>query len=327
MSQIVPIARTPISVRPATSGDLPFIDALQKQHSKQLGYFRTKQFEEYIAMGAVLIAEEPPPSPSAASGGGLGRGKPVGYVISRDRYLKRDELGVIFQLCVTPGEQRKLVGAELIRTVFARSAYGCRLYCCWCAQDLEANHFWQSLGFLPIAFRAGSKGKRRVHIFWERRIREGDATTPYWFPAQTNAGAIREDRVVLPIPPGVRWNDPMPMLIPEAPKALPAQNPEHNAKPKPQKIPTLMPPTRRGARFGPPPANDIPQPLVEKAKPEKKKREKVKADPVLVAKARELRDRYLEQINADPSALLPAGKYDMARQLEAPRQPRLPNAA
>ena len=31
---------------------------------------------------------------------------PVGYIISRDRYLKRDELGVIYQLCVAPGEQR-----------------------------------------------------------------------------------------------------------------------------------------------------------------------------------------------------------------------------
>jgi hypothetical protein len=52
---------------------------------------------------------------------------PVGYVISRDRYLKRDELGVIYQLCVAPGTQRKLVGASLIAEVFRRSAYGCKL--------------------------------------------------------------------------------------------------------------------------------------------------------------------------------------------------------
>src|SRR4030095_532273 len=85
-------------------------------------------------------------------------------------YLKRDELGVIFQLCVTPGEQRKLVGATLVAEAFRRSAYGCRLYCLWCAQDLKANYFWESLGFVPIAFRSGSSGKKRVHIFWQRRI-------------------------------------------------------------------------------------------------------------------------------------------------------------
>jgi ribosomal protein S18 acetylase RimI-like enzyme len=80
---------------------------------------------------------------------------------------------VIYQLCVAPGEQRKLVGAALMRAVFERSAYGCKLYCCWCAQDIEANRFWESLGFVPIAFRAGSRAKDRVHIFWQRRIRDG----------------------------------------------------------------------------------------------------------------------------------------------------------
>jgi GNAT superfamily N-acetyltransferase len=89
------------------------------------------------------------------------------WFISRDRYLKRDELGVIFQLCVAPGRAARLIGAALVREVFERSAYGCKLYCCWCAQDLDANYFWESLGFVPIAFRAGSDKKQRVHIFWQ----------------------------------------------------------------------------------------------------------------------------------------------------------------
>jgi hypothetical protein len=45
----------------------------------------------------------------------------------------------------------------------------------------------------------------------------------------------------------------------------------------------------------------------------------MKNDPKLVAAARELRDRYTEQINAAPGALLPpsaCGKYDVSRQLE-----------
>ena len=45
---------------------------------------------------------------------------------------------------------------------------------------------------------------------------------------------------------------------------------------------------------------------------------KAKNDPKLVAAARELRDRYLEQVNSE--RLLPAanGKYDVSRQLHAP---------
>src|SRR5918993_641564 len=145
-SSVVPfVPRCDVAIRPATIADVPFMDALQKKHSKQLGYFPTKQFEGYVAMGGVLVAEC--------------AGAAVGYCISKDRYLKRDELGVIFQLCVAPGEQRKLVGASLLKSVFERSAYGCKLYCCWCAQDLDANYFWESMGFVPVAFRAGSEKK------------------------------------------------------------------------------------------------------------------------------------------------------------------------
>ena len=45
---------------------------------------------------------------------------------------------------------------------------------------------------------------------------------------------------------------------------------------------------------------------------EKPKRSAVKNDPKLVAAARELRDRYLEQFNSGRFAA-PAGKYDVSR--------------
>ena len=43
----------------------------------------------------------------------------------------------------------------------------------------------------------------------------------------------------------------------------------------------------------------------------------MKADPKLVAAARELRDRWLEQVNAGELLLEGAGKYDVARQISA----------
>ena len=47
----LPAPRVDLSIRVATKTDLPFLDGLQKTHSKQLGYFPTKQFEGYIEMG------------------------------------------------------------------------------------------------------------------------------------------------------------------------------------------------------------------------------------------------------------------------------------
>jgi hypothetical protein len=58
MSAIVPVARTPIAIRPAVPADLAFIDELQDKHYKMVGYMPTRQLEEKIARGHVIIAED-----------------------------------------------------------------------------------------------------------------------------------------------------------------------------------------------------------------------------------------------------------------------------
>jgi hypothetical protein len=311
-AQPLPLPRVAIATRVATMDDLPFLDALQKQHSKALGFFPRAQMEGYVDNQWVLIAE-PSTEYSVPS---TEEAKPLGYVISRDRYLKRDELGVVYQLCVVPGNQRKLIGAALIQSVFERSAYGCKLYCCWCAQDLAANHFWESMGFVPIAFRAGSTGKRRVHIFWQRRINADDVVTPYWYPCQTNGGAIRADRLVFPIPPGTHWAEVQAVALPNAEtpriasEAVPRVAPRKR-KPAPIAKPANVP--LGGFQF----QAEQPAPAV-KAKPRRAaEKTTVKVDPKLVAAARELRDRYLERVNADERFVLPAttGKYRVGRSL------------
>jgi hypothetical protein len=253
--------------------------------------------------------------------------------------LKRDELGVIYQLCVAPGTQRKLVGASLIGEVFKRSAYGCKLYCCWCAQDLEANYFWESIGFVPIAFRAGGKQKKnpstglragRVHIFWQRRINGDDVTTPYWYPCNTNGGAIAQDRLVFPIPPGVHWKDVQAIVMPGMAEAAQEKKRLPGAKRAKQREEILPASAIQsgGLRLSPVVAA-APAP-VEKAKPQRKPQ--AKNDPALVAKARELRDRWMDRLNSG-AALAGEGKYDVSRALTAANgdgksaAARLPEAA
>jgi hypothetical protein len=329
MPAIIPIPRIPITVRPGRIDDLPFIDALQRAQTKQVGWMPTKQIEQKLASGQVLIAEEedsPQRHGGTEAGSNLerasvspclrGEKSPVGYVIASDRYFKRDDVGIVYQLNVVPGKRRSLVGATLLKAQFERSAYGCRLYCCWCAQDIEANRFWEAMGFVPLAFRAGSRGRGRVHIFWQRRIRAGDAATPYWFPAQTTSGAIREDRLVLPIPPGARWCDPMPIVLPQSeptadagaaePKRLPGKRTKVQAVQSPPEPKYGM--GRSKLHFAPPKPAETP-----KQKPPREKRKAVKNDPRLVAAARELRDRWLERVNAEPAALVSQEKYKMSR--------------
>ena len=191
------------------------------------------------------------------------------------------------------------------------------------AQDIEANYFWESLGFIPLAFRAGSRAKDRVHIFWQRRIREGDTTTPYWFPAKTGAGAIREDRLVLPIPPGASWKDVMPRVLPGAKERAVLTNEKSSGAPAVGNAPKAQAPKRRYVQFGPPPSDASPanaEAVVVNAggKPKRPKKPKAKNDPKHVAAARELRDRYLEQVNSGRvqiEAARASGKYDVSRRV------------
>jgi ribosomal protein S18 acetylase RimI-like enzyme len=202
----------PVSIRTATLEDFDSIDQLQSKTTKQVGWMPKQQIEGKIRAGNVLVAWASRPC-------GMG-GTPmlrVGYVIGQDRYFKRDDVGIIYALNVVEEHRRSLIGAALLQAMFERSAYGCRLFCCWCAQDIAANRFWEAMGFVSLAFRSGgrhrgTKARRhegedspfdlpsvpsclrasvpaaRIHIFWQKRIRPGDDATPWWFPAQTSGG-------------------------------------------------------------------------------------------------------------------------------------------
>ncbi|MGI9015204.1 MAG: hypothetical protein ACR2GY_13285 [Phycisphaerales bacterium] len=330
-----------VAVRVATLDDYAFVDMLQKMHSHMVGFLRRGAIQTYLSRGHVLLAE----SADDAR-------QPLGYIIHRDEYKHRDHLGIIYQLNVSPVEQRRLIGARLLHEAFSRSAYGCKLYCCWCAQDIRANYFWESVGFVPIAFRTGSRGKQRIHIFWQRRVHAEDTTTPYWYPHRTDSGAVSEERIVLPIPPGVHWRDPMPLVVPllevhEADALAAGKKPEEDVAKKTLAGGALVRPREAHAarerveskHLGGTPRGyvgvvvggrikHVPHPdtfaleeaiRAEEAKERKRvstpKKERAKYLPEHVAAARDVRDRYMEDFNEVARMLPPGacGKWDVSR--------------
>lgn len=341
----LPEPRVSIAIRAGTVEDIPFLDALQKKTTKQVGWMPTKQFEGKVNAGHVLVAEGVTSNETRVTSedlvtryASLVTRAPVGYLIGNDQYFKRDDVGIIYQINVIPEMRRSLVAASLLKAQFERSAYGCRLYCCWCAQDIEANQFWEAMGFVPLAFRAGSRtkgagGGARVHIFWQKRIRAGDVSTPWWFPSKTDGGAIREDRIVLPIPPGTHWSDAKPLILPgsevDETKLIEETRERRVGKSASRKeksssatrrLDDLPKAAKRVMQFGPP---GMVLPVVEEATPEptpapvKPKRQKKKCDPTFVAAARELRDRYLDEVNAGRHLVEPvAAKYEVGRMIE-----------
>jgi hypothetical protein len=323
----LPAPKVALDIGPAVLSDLPFIDRLQKMHTKAVGWMPTNQLEGCIKQGRMLVAWASRPCSLEDMGGTpMLPAEPVGYLLAADRYFKRDDVGIIYQMNVLPEYQRGFVAASLLKAQFERSAYGCKLYCCWCAQDLAANKFWEAMGFVPLAFRTGGTGNgkkpggARMHIFWQKRIRSGDESTPWWFPSETSGGAIKENRIVLPIPPGTHWSDAKPIVLPGELSVVSGQlSVVEEKKPRQPRVKVpkveVIKPTSiasGGLRFAPAPVAGA---VVEKAKPEPKLRQK--NDPRLVAAARELKDRWLEEVNTGRYLPVSNGKYEVARLLPA----------
>ncbi|MEM8495651.1 MAG: hypothetical protein AAF663_09730, partial [Planctomycetota bacterium] len=121
------------------AGDLAFIDGLQRPVTRAVGWMPTAQLEGHIAKGHVLIAEiekdvrcemfDVQCGGQGAGDRGRVRGEasdiehstshiehvPMGYCIGVDRYFKRDDVGIIYQVNVAPGSRRGLIGAALVR--------------------------------------------------------------------------------------------------------------------------------------------------------------------------------------------------------------------
>ena len=52
----VPLPQVNVTIRPGVMSDVPFMDSLQKLHTKQVGWMPTAQLEGKIKAGHVLIA-------------------------------------------------------------------------------------------------------------------------------------------------------------------------------------------------------------------------------------------------------------------------------
>lgn len=263
--EVLPLPGADVSfdIRPATVADIPWIDGLQKQSTRSLGFWSFEMLKGYLEKGNVWVAvaaeqgsgqgpvasdQTEPTSDERVAVPDTGHSSPatghsdpaqrrLGYCIAADKYFKREDTGIIYQMNIAPapgsgngpGGRRKYIASNFLQRVWDTWPWGVKLCGLWCAQDLEANKFWEKCGFKAIAFRAGGSGGSskktvknldgstsggRVHIYWQKRIRANDATTPHWFPSQTGGGAIREDRVVFPIPPEVHWSQAAPRFLP-----------------------------------------------------------------------------------------------------------------
>ncbi len=145
--------------------DFKFVVSLQDSNRKSVGFLPYMAIREYFDHGHVWVARE--------------NNEPCGYLLfggnSRKRLVgQRSDFGTmkIIQACIQYDARRVEHATELVRRLETRaSAEGYERIGLWCAEDLEANAFWQSMCYELVGTRLGGNPnsancKRRIHNRW-----------------------------------------------------------------------------------------------------------------------------------------------------------------
>lgn len=135
-------------IRKAVLDDLEAINHLVNKHKKELGFVRKVTILQSILQGEILIAE---------NGEQL-----LGFV----RYHHRlDDQTTLYDIVVSSTTQRNGIGSALVNAL-AMEAYtqNKHFILLKCPEELPANAFYESLGFVRWQ---EDPGKRRKLVIWK----------------------------------------------------------------------------------------------------------------------------------------------------------------
>jgi hypothetical protein len=131
---------------------LGYVDSLQRKNAEALSFYPKCVFERESQKGRLLL--------------GLLNGQPCGY-------LYVGALGTdvkCHQVCIEYDARRRLYGAALVQAMedYAAGAYTITLRCGF---DLQANAFWQSVGYQCVAVKDGGIRRMRKINVWRKHLR------------------------------------------------------------------------------------------------------------------------------------------------------------
>src|SRR5262249_47949372 len=170
-----------IYIHAAREDDLRFIDHLQKKFSFQVGFMPLVWLAGYLRSGSVLMAFE--------------NDQPAGYLLGKTSYNRSQQDAIIYQAAIEYDAQRSHIGTALVQHFIDVLPDRITRISLWCAQDIDANLFWEALSFTPLAYRQGSHSTQRFHIFWQRRKNLNDYHVRRNVPKTTKSGAMQCKRL------------------------------------------------------------------------------------------------------------------------------------
>lgn len=133
---------------------IDYIDALQKKNAEALSFYPRQVFEREQEKGRLFL--------------GMLNGEPCGYL-----YVGAQGLDVkCHQVCIQYDARRRLYGAAIVAVMEQYASEGMAASITLrCGFDLEANQFWNDLGYQCVAHHVGGVRRMRTINVWRKQLR------------------------------------------------------------------------------------------------------------------------------------------------------------
>ncbi len=158
---------------------IKYVDQLQRKNAESLSFYPLQVFERESEKGRVLL--------------GLLNNEPCGYI-----YVGATSLDMkVHQVCIQFDLRRKLYGAQLVGEVENIAVKGeCRTITLRCGFDLEANTFWDELGYRCIRIVDGGVRRMRKINIWRKWLQAPLLEPEVLMPAEgkTDASLWRRNK-------------------------------------------------------------------------------------------------------------------------------------
>jgi hypothetical protein len=157
------MSKKSVRVRAATRRDLPLMRHLQQKLAHAIGYMPPAAIDSCLDAGWIQTADL---NDDAA-----------GFILARPRLACSPTLTPIIQAAVHFDALRRHVGLAMVDQLAVKAkAAGQEALTCWCAEELDANIFWEAAGFIKVGHRDPGNARDRLLNLWR---------LPLAFPFQT----------------------------------------------------------------------------------------------------------------------------------------------
>lgn len=138
-----------IEVLPATLKDLKYIDYLQRKNAEELAFYPNQVFEREVENFRILLAKV--------------NNTPAGYIY----HGAFGNVCKIHQACIEYDLRGQLYGSEMVRYLIrmadAAKVHSIKLRC---GSEIQANHFWKTMGFHCESVTVGGIRRMRDINCW-----------------------------------------------------------------------------------------------------------------------------------------------------------------